>query len=199
MNFVKRFLEYISVGERWVGGLCFLLLTLVMIADVVKREAIDRFLPSMITEWIGLGGIIWAQKLSLYFMLWGGLFGCLMASAKGAHLRPEIADKLIPKALEPYVKIAEQLVISMFFSFLAYLSVLYVKESFAGQEQNPVTDIYLWMVQLIFIYVFSSMGIRHLAYAIFPKIRPEEINEATEALAEAMEGNIGLEKDQGKV
>lgn len=132
--------------------------------------------------WIGSGGIIWAQKLALYFMLWGGLFGTVCASAKGAHLRPEIADKVLPKAILPYVKIVEQLVISAFFIFLSYLSFLYIKESIEQDEVNPVTEIHLWKVQLIFPYIFSSMGLRHFLYGILPSLAPEEINEASEAL-----------------
>lgn len=49
MKFVDRFLNYLSFGEKWAGGICFLLLTLLMIADVAKREVVDKFL-SMVIE-----------------------------------------------------------------------------------------------------------------------------------------------------
>jgi TRAP-type C4-dicarboxylate transport system permease small subunit len=212
---IEKILGYLNVVEKWAGGICFLLLTLLMFSDVAKREVIDNllngtsnkmqaFADSSVAKsmgdwavnsalgikagaesslnWIGAGGIIWAQKLALYFMLWGGLFGTVCASAKGAHLRPEIADKLLPKAIMPYVKIIEQLVISGFFLFLSYLSFLYIGESIEQDEVNPVTEIHLWKVQLIFPYIFSSMGLRHLLYGIFPSLAPEEINEASEAL-----------------
>ncbi|GBF49356.1 TRAP-type C4-dicarboxylate transport system small permease protein [Leptospira ryugenii] len=230
MKFVDRFLNYLSFGEKWAGGICFLLLTLLMIADVAKREVVDKFLSMVIEgleaypstsvasllggwsvylaewfgqeassflEWIGRGGIVWAQKLSLYFMLWGGLFGSALASAKGSHLRPEIADKLLPKKVLPYVKVIEQFVISTFFLFLTYLSFLYVQESISLDEVNPVTEISLWKVQLIFPYVFFSMGFRHLVYGIFPKLIPADLNEATEALEE-MKGEFPMD-DQGAV
>ncbi len=217
MKFVDRFLNYLSFGEKWAGGICFLLLTLLMIADVSKREVIDNVLSKIIDsmeaypntamasllgtwsiylsewigaeatavlDWLGRGGIVWAQKLSLYFMLWGGLFGSALASAKGSHLRPEIADKVLPSKLLPYVKIIEQFVISAFFLFLSFLSFIYVKESIGLDEVNPVTEISLWKVQLIFPYVFTSMGLRHLAYGIFPALIPADLNEATEALEE---------------
>ncbi|EMY71934.1 TRAP transporter small permease [Leptospira vanthielii] len=215
MKFVERILNTLSFGEKWAGGICFLLLTLLMIADVSKREVIDKVFGWVLEvteaypntgfagfvgdwsvyiaesihggtagflEWLGLGGIIWAQKLSLYFMLWGGLFGSALASAKGSHLRPEIADKVLPKALLPYIKIVEQWVISLFFLFLAYLSVIYVLESISLDEVNPVTELHLWKVQMIFPYIFLSMGFRHLCYGIFPALIPSDINEATEAL-----------------
>ncbi|TGN13406.1 TRAP transporter small permease [Leptospira ilyithenensis] len=225
MKVVEKILNYLSFGEKWAGGICFLLLTLLMIADVAKREAVDKIFNWLMAildaypntsvagilgdwsvyisgsihsglqgtlEWLGRGGIVWAQKLSLYFMLWGGLFGSALASAKGSHLRPEIADKALPKKLIPYVKIAEQFTISLFFLFLSFLSIIYVLESIELDEVNPVTEISLWKVQLIFPYVFTSMGLRHLAYAIFPKLTPSDVNEATEALEAA-------EKEQWKL
>jgi len=149
-------------------------------------------------EWLGRGGIVWAQKLSLYFMLWGGLFGSALASAKGSHLRPEIADKVLPKKILPYVKIIEQYVISAFFLFLSFLSVIYVKESISLDEVNPVTEISLWKVQLIFPYVFTSMGLRHLFYGIFPALIPADLNEATEALEELKDEYAIPDTDQGQ-
>lgn len=225
MKFVERILNTLSFGEKWAGGICFLLLTLLMIADVTKREVIDNVfgwiaslteaypntalasilgdwsvylsesIHSGITgflEWLGLGGIIWAQKLSLYFMLWGGLFGSALASAKGSHLRPEIADKVLPKKILPIVKVLEQWIIAVFFLFLTYLSIIYVIESFGLDEVNPVTGIYLWKVQLIFPYIFFSMGFRHLMYGIFPALIPSDLNEATEALEAAENENWNL-------
>lgn len=201
--------------ERWLGGICFLGLTLLMIADVAKREVIDNVLNGIIhkseafassdlastlgdwsvtlatsfqsgaqgsLDFIGSGGIVWAQKLSLYFMLWGGLFGTVLASAKGAHLRPEIADKVLPKAIMPIVKVIEQLIIASFFFFLTYLSFLYLLDSIEQDEINPVTEIHLWKVQLIFPYIFASMGIRHFLYGVLPSVAPQDMNEATEAL-----------------
>ncbi len=231
MKFVDRILNYLSFGEKWAGGICFLLLTLVMIADVSKREAVDKFLSVVIDasdaypktgtadvlgawsvylvgwvgaeatallDWLGRGGIVWAQKLSLYFMLWGGLFGSALASAKGSHLRPEIADKVLPKKILPYIKVIEQFVVSSFFLFLAFLSFIYVKESITLDEVNPVTEISLWKVQLIFPYVFTSMGLRHFCYGIFPSLRPADMDEATEALEE-LKGDINVtDTEQGQ-
>lgn len=231
MKFVDRILNYLSFGEKWAGGICFLLLTLIMIADVSKREAIDKFLSwiidaadaypktgladflggwsvylvsavgteaSDLLEWLGRGGIVWAQKLSLYFMLWGGLFGSALASAKGSHLRPEIADKLLPKKILPYIKVIEQFVVSTFFLFLAFLSFIYVKESISLDEVNPVTEISLWKVQMIFPYVFTSMGLRHLAYGFFPALRPADMDEATEALEELKDEYVISDTDKGQ-
>jgi TRAP-type C4-dicarboxylate transport system permease small subunit len=222
---IEKFLKTLNILEKWAGGICFLLLTLLMIADVTKREVIDNLLQGSahqmeafsnssvahslgdwavnsaiavkngstgLLEWMGSGGIIWAQKLALYFMLWGGLFGTVCASAKGAHLRPEIADKALPKSVMPYIKIMEQLIISLFFFFLAYLSFLYIGESIEQDEVNPVTEIRLWKVQLIFPYIFSSMGLRHFLYGIFPSLAPEDVNEGVEAL-ELAESELALE------
>lgn len=159
--FVERFIAALSIGG----------LTVVMFLDVGMRETMKE-------------GIVWAQKFSLHLMFWAGMLGAALVSSKGSHLRPEIADKLWPKKLHPVLKFIEHLMIASFCSYLGYIAARFVGQSLESGQKNPVTDIPLWILQIVMPYTFFSMAIRHLCYTFVPSIRPADKNEAEEALAE---------------
>lgn len=156
--------------ERIIAAACIGGLTLIMFLDVGMRETMKE-------------GIVWAQKFSLHLMFWAGMLGAALVSSKGSHLRPEIADKLWPKKLHPVLKFIEHLLISAFCGYLAYIAARFVSQSLEAGQRNQVTEIPLWILQIVMPYTFISMSLRHLAYSILPSIRPADQNEAEEALA----------------
>jgi TRAP-type C4-dicarboxylate transport system permease small subunit len=170
MAAIARILALLAASEKMIAGLCIGGLTIIMFADVGAREVFKE-------------GISWAQKISLHLMFWGGMLGVAVVSAKGAHLRPEIGEKLWPKKLKPVLKTLEHLLIAAFCATMAVVSVNFVLESNASGQRHPVTDIPLWILQMVLPYVFVSMTLRHVAYALLPSIRPADVNEAEEALA----------------
>jgi TRAP-type C4-dicarboxylate transport system permease small subunit len=167
---ISSFLNILGKIEKAVAAICIAALTLLMVFDVGKREFLNE-------------GIPWAQKLALYFMIWAGLLGASLTSAKGGHLRPEIADKVWPVRFHPILKTIEQLLIAFFSFSMAYVAFEFVLESNKLGDVNPVTDIPLWIVQAVIPYALFTMGLRHLIFFAFPSIRPKDVNEAEEALA----------------
>ncbi len=178
MTAISRILAALATGEKLIAGLCIGGLTVIMFADVGAREIFKE-------------GISWAQKVSLHLMFWGGMLGVAVVSAKGAHLRPEIGEKLWPQKLKPVLKAVEHFFITAFCIAMAAVAVNFVLESKASAQRHPVTDIPLWVLQIVLPYVFISMAVRHLFYAIFPSVRPADRNEAEEALALEKEAHEG--------
>ena len=105
-------------------------------------------------------------------MIWLGFIGASLTSAKGAHLRPEIADKLWRGVGKKIADALAQLITAAFCLGMAYLAYRYVMESKAMGDVSVVTGIPLWIVQLAIPYTFASMALRHFAYSIMPAIRP---------------------------
>ncbi len=170
MTAISRILALLAASEKLVAGLCIGGLTLIMFADVGAREIFKQ-------------GISWAQKISLHLMFWGGMLGVAVVSSKGAHIRPEIGEKLWPKKLKPMLKAIEHLFIAGFCVAMATVAINFVLQSKVDGQRHPVTDIPIWILQIVLPYVFLSMTLRHLVYAFFPSIRPADVNEAEEALA----------------
>lgn len=170
MTAISRILAALATVEKAVAAFAIGALTLIMFADVGARELFK-------------GGMAWAQKLSLHLMFWAGLLGVAVVSSKGAHLRPEMGEKLWPEKLKPVLKAIEHFLIAAFCAAMAIVAIKFVLQSKADGQRNPVTDIPLWILQSVLPYTFISMTLRHLAYSFIPALRPADVNEAEEALA----------------
>jgi TRAP-type C4-dicarboxylate transport system permease small subunit len=134
-------------------------MTLLVLLDIIGREVLQTSFP-------------WAQKSAVYLMIWMGFVGACLTSAKGAHLRPEIADKLwrgVGKTLSQFL---EQALIATFCGGMAYLAWDYVGESKTMGDLSVVTGTPMWMIQAAIPYTFASMAIRHSFYAFFPGLKP---------------------------
>lgn len=168
--------EKITTVEKFLGGLCFAVLTILMALDVFSRETLNE-------------GIDWAQKGAIILMIWGGILGASLTTHKGGHLRPEIADKLwgsiFGDSYKPTFKIIEYLIISAFCVFMFYLSLDHIVESKEMGDIHPVLDgLPLWVIKIVFPYVFVSMAIRNFIFAIYPDLRPVDNPEIANALQE---------------
>lgn len=176
---IKKILEGITFAEKLLGGTAFAVLTILMALDVFSREA-------------GNGGIDWAQKGAIILMIWGGIIGASLTSAKGGHLRPEIADKLWPESMKPFLKVIEHLLIAAFCVLMFYLSLKNVDSNRGMGDIHPVIDgLPIWTIMMIFPYVFASMALRHFIFAVQPNMRPDDYGELTNALDEFEKEEVG--------
>ncbi len=78
-----RSLRRVGQAERPITFAAFLVLIVVLFADVITREVTGA-------------GIIWARQIGVYANLLLTLVGIGIASAQGAHLRPRFADAWRP-------------------------------------------------------------------------------------------------------
>ena len=73
----ERFLGWLGSAERAVTGVAFLVLIVAVFIDVLNREFTGT-------------GLHWARQAGVYANVFVVMFGLGLASAGGAHLRPEI-------------------------------------------------------------------------------------------------------------
>jgi TRAP-type C4-dicarboxylate transport system permease small subunit len=176
---IRKIINVLTVAEMVVGGVCFFVLTALMAIDVASREITNE-------------GLEWAQKGAIVLMIWGGVIGASLTSAKGGHLRPEIADKLWPEKFKPVLKVVEHLLVTAFCVFMFYLALNQVAVSKEQGDIHPVLmGIPIWSIQLIFPFVFVSMGLRHFIFAIAPDLRPDDHAEITKAMDEYAKEEVG--------
>lgn len=176
---IRRIINALTVIEMLVGGISFFILTALMALDVAAREITNE-------------GFEWAQKASIILMIWGGVLGASLTSAKGGHLRPEIADKLWPEKYKHILKFIEHLLVTIFCAFMFYLSFQQVTHMYSQGDIHPVLDgLPIWVAQSIFPFVFVSMGLRHFIFTIAPDLRPAEHTEITKALDEFAKEEVG--------
>lgn len=155
----RRFLEIVTTIERVIAGLCIAGMAVLLFGDVFLREVFHLSLP-------------WAQKLSLHFMILGGSLGVSLASSSGAHLRSEVGDQVLPKLIMPAVVTFREFCTAAFCGFYGWIAWKYVSQSREFGDVNVITGIPLWIVQATFPAVFGVMALKHLIYALKPRLRP---------------------------
>lgn len=159
MASLNKFFSLVTAGERWLAGLGIGTIAVLLFADVFSREVFHYSLP-------------WAQKLSLHLMILSGSLGVSLASSSGGHLRPEVGDHVLPKAILPGVVVLRELCVAGFCFFYSWIALGYVRQSHESGDVNVITGVPLWVIQGIFPAVFLVMAMKHLFYALIPAARP---------------------------
>ncbi|MGK0367038.1 MAG: TRAP-type C4-dicarboxylate transport system permease small subunit [Thermoproteota archaeon] len=160
---MNKFFDKLTQFEKVIAGTGILLIAIFVVTDIFSRE-IFRI------------GIPWAQKSSVYLMIWAGFLGAALTSEKAAHLRPEIADKLWArfglKGELAFVRI-QNLLIATFSIVMAYFSVFYAIETKEFGDINVIIKTPVWVLQLVLPYTFISMSLRHLRFVFDPELAIE--------------------------
>lgn len=153
-NKFRSLLSLMLKLESAVGALSILFIALFVISDVLSREIFNV-------------GFSWAQKTSVYLMLWAGFLGAAITASKAAHLRPQVGDKVWKNHLVLFIRV--QNILQLFFSLLmTYASYQYVNESFEFGDRSVSLDLPLWIIQLVIPYGFLSIGLRSFYFLLYP-------------------------------
>lgn len=155
----RRLLGALFVLEAGIAGLAFCLLTLMLFADVVAREF--------------LGNGIWgAQRIAVYAMIVAAMLGFTVTTHLNRHLTIEGAGALVPKAAAASVARLGDVVAAGICLFLAYWAARFVLVSFQNEERGMALDLVLWPIQIVLPWAFASSALRHLAFAVWPALKP---------------------------
>lgn len=174
-NFVDGLLNRVGSVERVITFVAFLLLIAAVFADVLSRETTGT-------------GLHWARQSGVYANILVVMFGLGLASAGGSHLRPRFADGWLPARMSPYLDRANDLGMAAFCAAFAVIAANVVVDSFALQERSVALRIAVWPFQAVVPLAFGIAGVRHLAYGVFPEIRPPDVSALATALDDGEAG-----------
>ncbi|HAZ14464.1 MAG: hypothetical protein A2X86_00205 [Bdellovibrionales bacterium GWA2_49_15] len=141
-------------------------ITAFVVADIFSREVLSF-------------SVVWAQKAAVYLMIWAGFIGSSLATSKGAHLRPEIGDKLWPLKMQPAYHRIRHFVTAVFCFFGCFYGVMYLRESFEMGDTNPVISMPLWIIQTVIPVTFILSAFKNFVYAFVPDLMPSITREPT--------------------
>ncbi len=158
---LRRLLERLSSLERAITCVAFLVLIVAVFADVLSREVTGT-------------GLHWARQTGVYANVVVVMFGLGLASAGGSHLRPRFADRWLPARMEPVLTRFNDLGMGLFCLSFAWIAAGVVVESIALGELSVALRVAVWPFQSVVPLAFGLAGLRHLAYAAFPELRPAE-------------------------
>lgn len=159
MQAVQKFLKALWTVEATVCVVAFCGTALALMADVLAREFFGN-------------GIFGAQRFAVWSNAIAGLLGFALVTAERGHLRPQFADGLVPKALAPHVDRIGDLLSAVICLVLTWYAVRFVQSSAALGERGMAIPILVWPIQLVLPWMFFSSALRHIAFAIWPALRP---------------------------
>lgn len=164
MTLARKFLAGLFRLESAVAIIAFLVIALLLLADVALREL--------------AGSSIWgAQRISVYLMIVTGFLGLGMAADRGRHLRPRFADRLVPARLGKAADRVGSAIMCAVFLWFAWLGVEFVESAYRYGDLAQTIKTPLWMIELIVPYAFLSIALRYLIFALWPDLKPDEEDE----------------------
>ena len=159
MNAVRKLLKALWSIEATICVIAFAGTALALMADVLAREFFGN-------------GIFGAQRFAVWSNAIAGLLGFALVTAERGHLRPQFADNLLPKALEPYADRIGEVLSAVICLGMAWFALRFVQSSAALGERGMAIPILVWPIQLVLVWMFLSSALRHLAFARWPELRP---------------------------
>lgn len=135
------------------GFLCLLLAAMTLLAC---WQILLRFLFA--------GGLVWADQLLRYLVLWAGMFGAVVATREGRHIAIDIVSHLLPGRLMPLLRLVIDLLSAAVSGVLTWAAVVFVQnERLYGGE--ILLAIPFWGWNLVFPIAFGLITLRFLGAA----------------------------------
>lgn len=164
MHAVQKLLRWLWRIEATVCVIAFTGTALALMADVLAREVFGN-------------GLFGAQRFAVWANAIAGLLGFALVTAERGHLRPQFADALLPKSLEPHVERIGEVVSALICLGMGWYAIEFVLSSARLGERGMAIPILVWPIQLVLPWMFLSSALRHLAFAAWPVLRPAPRSE----------------------
>ena len=176
---VRVFLDLWHRLEIWVAITAFSAIAILLIYDVVVREAVIPILSGLGVNARGL--IIYgSQKIGVYMLIAGAFAGIGIATWTGAQLVPKVGHHVLPDSWDDGANRVADLFTFLFLACAAYIATQFVWESYeSGMRGSGGLRIEVWKAQVAIPMGIASAALRYLAFFLWPDTRP--------ALAEDLE------------
>jgi TRAP-type C4-dicarboxylate transport system permease small subunit len=162
----RRLIDALRLLESGITAIAYVVVAALLVGDVVAREV--------------LGQSIWgAQKMAVLATVFAGFCGFAMVTHANAHLRIGLADAIVPKRFAAVHERAGDLLSAALLTGFAVIAAMFVRDAFNAGEQVEVLYIPTWPFQLVFVYAFASSALRHLAFALYPALKPAPEGEGS--------------------
>lgn len=157
----KIYLKSAFEAEKAIVFVTFAAMLGALLADVIGREIFGR-------------GVFGSVKFAVYALILCAMAGFGLSTASGSHLRPQFLDFLSQGRSETFVRRIGHIASMAILLMLAWGALNMVAFSRMIEERDLTLDWLVWPVQLILPVAFVLSALRHLIYAVYPALMPEE-------------------------
>ncbi len=125
-----------------------------LLLGMIVLACVQIFLRSFFSS-----GLLWADPLLRYLVLWCGLLGAAMATSKGKHIALDLISFLVPAHTKPWVTLITHLFSTTVAAFLTYAACLFIRNEieFGGASLLSLPS---WLWNLIFPIAFAMITLR---------------------------------------
>ncbi len=115
-------------------------------------------------------GIVWADPLLRYLVLWAGLLGAAVATRMGKHIAIDLISHLVPELILYWLQIAIQVFSLAVCLVLTYASIIFVINEASFDCSQSLLGLASWQLNLIFPVSFGLISM-HFLIAVICGIR----------------------------
>lgn len=151
---------------RWAAGLrtagqrleetflCLLLVSMILLAclQIALRDIFS-------------GGLLWADPLLRYLVLWSGMFGAAVATRTGKHIALDVISYLVPAGMKTWLQLLIHLFSTLVAAALTWAAVIFVRNE-AAFGGTSLLSIPSWAWNLVFPLAFALTTIRFFAAGV---------------------------------
>ena len=134
--------------------LCLLLFAMILLACV------QIFLRTFYSS-----GILWADPLLRYMVIWAGLFGAAVATKQSKHISIDIISHLVPEHFMPLLRLLINFFSAGVCSVLTYAAVKFVRDE-ALYGGRGILDIPSWELNIVYPVAFGIIAGRFMILAL---------------------------------
>jgi TRAP-type C4-dicarboxylate transport system permease small subunit len=134
--------------------LCLLLFAMILLA------CIQIFLRTFYSS-----GILWADPLLRYMVIWAGLFGAAVATKQSKHISIDIISHLVPEHFMPLLRLLLNFFSAGVCSVLTYAAVKFVRDE-ALYGGRGILDIPSWELNIVYPVAFGIIAGRFMVLAL---------------------------------
>ena len=144
----KPVLHYFAKGEELF--LCLLLATMILLACV--QIVLRTFFAS---------GLLWADPLLRYLVLWCGLLGAVTATGQGKHIALDLTPKQLPRKINQGISLVSYLFCILASSGLTWAGYRFLRSEIEFGGSGPLS-LPLWFWGSIFPVCFGLMTVKYI-------------------------------------
>ncbi len=151
MNRLQVTLKILSFEKRLIDSLlCLLLVAMIILACL--QIGLRTFFS---------GGILWADPMLRYLVLWCGMLGAVVATREKKHIGIDVLGYLVPVQIKVWIELVIDLFSSLVAAVLTWAAVIFVRNEllFGGPSLLNVPS---WIWNLIFPVAFALITIHFL-------------------------------------
>ena len=159
MHLVSTTIKALNRAESMFVAIGLILVAATLLADVTGRELLGS-------------GIYWAPRTASYATTLAGMVAFAVVVSAGGHLRPNVLDGIFPNSWDRAVNRLADIISAAICAFFTWHAAAFVHSTYVIGTRAIALEIPVWYIQLVLPYVFASAGLRYLAFAVFPDLRP---------------------------